>query len=160
MRTYMVAAFSLAFLSACDTAADQQPAWMFVLEHAVELFVLILTPIAVLLGQKLVSLLAARARIERTQAIDEQVEIIIRRASAFADEQARKALHSGKPVPTGQEKMAEAVQAAREWIDRAGLPTLATRELEKLIEASLGEESERPRFNTTRDELGGDEDDE
>lgn len=159
MHYLILLVFSVAvcLLSGCDTPAGEQPAWMFVLEHAQGLLVIILTPVLVLLGKHLATLIAVRLHIERTQAFDDQIDVIIRRAIAYVDEQARKALHAGQPPADGPTKLREAAEAADRWIRQAKLPELAIAELERLIEAALGEESERPRFNTSR--LGGEDED-
>jgi hypothetical protein len=156
--TYMYRlAFLLAFLVGCAAPPDEQPVWMLLLERAQELAFLILTPVLLLLGQRAVAWINTKLRIERADALDEQADILIRRGISYADEQARKALNSGKPCPPGQEKMAEAVIAASAWIKESDIPALTARDLERRIEAVLGEESERPRFNTLkqRDGEGG-----
>jgi len=117
---------------------SSQSWWEFLLSHLVELAAAILTPVLTLLALKGYAWLSQKLRLERNEAVEAQLRAILERAIGVAEEKAHKALDRGDQVPRSDEKLQTAITLARKWIEEAGLPKLATAELEQRIEAWLG----------------------
>lgn len=111
--------------------------WEVLLAHLVEVvgsIVLIVVPVLVRAAiQKWGAKLAAEKRL----AIQRLVDGVLGGAVAYAEEQAKKALHDGGERTPGAEKLGKALEYAQTQLIQSGVSDIAQDELVKLLEAKL-----------------------
>jgi hypothetical protein len=127
------------------SVADQaQTWWMVLLDFLVQLSAPFVTAILGVLGTWLVRKLTKKWDVEKQDAMVNLTNNLIASGVAFAEEQGRKALRSGKPRTKGADKLGMATDYIQRQLDSSGLPGIAEEELVKLIEARLQQERSKP----------------
>lgn len=117
--------------------AESQTFVQSILEHVLELVVLIATPLVLLLAKKLIQVFEDKTGIDIAESQSYLVEKWVSQGIAYAEEQGSKALKAGAPPATGEEKKIMAVEFVAELMEKTGLDVLSRDALAKKVEALL-----------------------
>lgn len=135
--------FALTLVGCGDAAAGEgQVLWQSIVEHVLELVVLVATPLVLLLVRKLVRVLEDKTKINVAERHESMIDDWVSKGIAYAHEQGRKALKSGRKPPSGEKKKIEAVEFISEALKNTGVVSLGSDALAKLVEAKLNLERE------------------
>ena len=110
--------------------------WLILLDKAlIPVLVAVLTPIILMFVKKAIDAFEAKTNLQVADSYRWQLDELVRKGIAYAEEQARKAAKTGATA-TGESKLADALDFIRTQAEAAGLDT-KTDDLAKLIEAKL-----------------------
>ena len=138
-------------------APEGQQFWQIIVEHVLEIVVVIATPLVLLLVQKLIKVIEDKAGITVAQVHEQMIDEWVTKGIAYGHEQGRKALKAGKDPVTGDEKKNAAVDFIAAGLDNTGLVTMGRDALAKLVESKLNierlpEDTEEPAESETDEE--------
>lgn len=107
------------------------------LSHGIELVVVIVTPVLLVLARKLILLLESKMGIDLAEKQEKFLNDLVLQGIAYAEEQARKALKSGSPAPSPDDKRAMAIEYVYEQMKKNNLAEVAGDLVSKKLEAWL-----------------------
>jgi len=110
--------------------------WQYLLANVIQIAVVILTPTAILLAHKLVSVVAKKTGVEVSERHNALVDEWVNKGIHYAEEQGRKALKADKPL-SNDDKKAAAAKFAMDGLNSLGLPNAGRDALEALAESKL-----------------------
>lgn len=115
----------------------QQEWWQMLLSHLVEIVASAVLLVVPVMFRAALAKWATKLTAEKQLVLAKLFNGILLGAVAYAEEQARKALREGSPVPNGVLKLDLALEYTEREIQRSGLPSMVRADLERLLESRL-----------------------
>lgn len=119
--------------------AQTQSFWQLVGSSAVEIAVVVLTPLLVVLVRRLLRLLEDKTNMELAEKHELLVDELVRKGISYAEEQANKALKAGKPINSDDKKSA-AVKMVMDQLEEMNLHRTAAEKIAEKVESRLNDE--------------------
>lgn len=117
----------------CAEAVEQSNPWMPVIGEIAKLVIEIVGPVVVLLVSAVLWKILGKLGIEKNASIDNLIRTYVKQGINYADSWAEKQAQK----PTGDQKMAVAIQHVTKLIGDSKLPEVAEHKLTTLIESQL-----------------------